>query len=113
MSEIEFKDIQGIIISGYKKKPASCFLLIQITNKIEARHWLNQLIPEITNGEKKSRQHAIQIAFTYKGLSTLGLSKESLETFAREFKEGMVAEHRSRILGDLGNSDPKRWQWGN
>ena len=29
-----------------------------------------------------------------------------------EFAEGMVTPHRSRMLGDIGRSDPAQWVWG-
>ena len=42
----------------------------------------------------------------------LGLPEDGLGTFPRQFQEGMTAPDRARILGDLGDEDPSRWQFG-
>ena len=113
MSKIEFKDIQGLIVRGYNKLPASCFLLLKISDVISAKQWLTDISTQITDGESRPHDHALHIAFTYEGLSAIGLKKEILDTFALEFREGMVTDHRKRILGDVGDSDPNLWEWGN
>jgi Dyp-type peroxidase family len=110
--KIEFSDIQGLIVRGYNELPASCFLLLKITDAVKAREWLNVLSKEITGGTTKPSERAVHLAFTYPGLARLGMDEPALKTFAREFREGMDTEHRKRALGDLGASDPVNWQWG-
>ncbi|GAL84833.1 hypothetical protein MYP_2061 [Sporocytophaga myxococcoides] len=109
---IEFNDIQGLIVRGYSELPASCFLLLNITDVAKARQWLGVISEEITDGISKPTQRAVQVAFTYTGIKKLGMDEASLRSFAREFKEGMTADHRKRVLGDLGESDTIKWQWG-
>jgi len=111
-SNIEFKDIQGLIVRGYSELPASCFLLLNITDPVKARQWLRIISEEITDGISKPSQRAMQVAFTYDGIKKLGMDEASLNSFAREFKEGMTTDHRKRALGDLGDSDITKWEWG-
>nr|WP_163384020.1 Dyp-type peroxidase [Cyclobacterium jeungdonense] len=54
----------------------------------------------------------LNIAFTYDGLKKLGLKPATLGTFSREFRQGMVSPHRTRLLGDFENSAPEKWKWG-
>lgn len=112
ISNIEFKDIQGLIVRGYNELPASCFLLLNITDSSKAKQWLRIISEEITDGNSRPAQRAMHVAFTYAGIKKLGMDDASLNSFAREFKEGMTADHRKRALGDLGESDTAKWQWG-
>jgi Dyp-type peroxidase family len=52
------------------------------------------------------------VAFTATGLTALGLASDALAGFSFEFRDGMVSEHRTRILGDVEDSSPEKWQWG-
>src|SRR5262249_50533317 len=61
--------------------------------------------------ERKLPDHALQVAFTCKGLAELGLSERILGEFSAEFVDGMVERSRSRRLGDAGYSDRKGWRW--
>lgn len=113
MSTLQVEDIQGIILHGYGRLRSACFLLLCITNPAAARAWLKTL--DVRNAQLKPDQtdRCINIAFTRAGLAKLGLAEESMKQFAGEFSEGMAAtEHRQRILGDIDDSSPDRWQWG-
>lgn len=117
MNEPDLKDIQGIIIHGYGKLGAACFVLLQITDAKAAKSWLGKLAEQLTaaqtNPSKSGQQTCLNIAFTYEGLKALGLDESTLTQFSNEFQEGMtLTEHRKRLLGDFGESDPERWQWG-
>ena len=64
-------------------------------------------------GEAKTRPpRTLNVAFTYAGLGALGLAPAALRTFPDEFRLGMAAETRSRILGDTGASAPAQWELG-
>lgn len=124
MKTIDTTDMQGLIVRGYKELKAAYFMLLHITDKKEVKSYLNYLLDknEITPGDRQqinlpqkegdNIRHAVQIAFTSKGLKVLGLADDILSTFSREFIEGMDETFRSQILGDLGDSSPKNWQWG-
>ena len=112
MEEFEIKDIQGIIVRGYGYMPAACFVLLGIQDARLGRTWLGVVPDEISDGDSKPPKVAFNIAFTHAGLERLGLGSETLMGFSREFQEGMVTNHRSRILGDHGRSAPQSWDWG-
>jgi deferrochelatase/peroxidase EfeB len=50
----------------------------------------------------------LNLAFTSRGLTALGLSACRLGTFSQEFQKGM-AEH-AKLLGDVGTNCPTRWE---
>ena len=111
MVELENRDIQGIIVSGYGHLPFSRYLFLQIYAPAKAQECLKQIVPHTTNSNwsNEKPQLAINIAFTYKGFEKLGLTEESLKTFSTEFVEGMTEPNRSRILGDIGANAPIYW----
>ena len=45
------------------------------------------------------------------GLRRLGLPDQVMAGFAAEFIQGMANSNRSRFLGDVGESDPRCWEW--
>jgi Dyp-type peroxidase family len=47
------------------------------------------------------------LAFTAEGLKRIGLKRETLDDFPKEFREGMAA--RSGLVGDLRENHPRRW----
>ncbi len=107
---IELDDIQGIVLSGYGKLTAAAFLLLQVTEAARARKWLQGL--SLRSAADSKFTTAQNVAFTCTGLAKLGLDGDTLETFPSEFREGMVTEFRRRVLGDFGESDPEKWDWG-
>jgi Dyp-type peroxidase family len=107
MDHLEFKDIQGIVIRGYKELSFARFVLIGISEPDQARSWLGGL--SVTPASDPKSRGAIHIAFTAQGLTALGLSAGELAEFALEFREGMSSgEHRPHMLGD----EPEKWDWG-
>ena len=111
---VELNDVQGIIIKGYGNMPHSVYLMLHFKDTVKVKDWLSGLVGEITaaSTSTKSIDHAVNIAFTSAGISQLGLDEETMNSFSREFVEGMVTEHRQRMLGDFGESDPSKWDWG-
>jgi Dyp-type peroxidase family len=47
------------------------------------------------------------VAFTFAGLTKLGVDPETLATFPQPFRDGMAA--RAAILGDKGDAAPEKW----
>lgn len=111
---VELHDVQGIIIKGYDKLKAATFLLLEITDSTKTKQWLASQLPMVTHADisTKTITTAVQLAFTYSGVAALNVPAEALKTFPPEFIEGMVTEHRSRMLGDLEDSAPDKWKWG-
>ncbi len=120
--QLEFRDIQGLILSGYGEKPAARYVVFEIVDAERVRAWVARTIGAFQFGTfRQSKPHAppflddlcINIAFTYEGLSMFGLGASTLNGFALPFQEGMNEPSRARRLGDDGPSDPESWAWGN
>lgn len=117
MTKLELEDIQGYIIRGYAHMMYSRFVYLQITDATAAKRWISKSWENMTTAvhihdkTKISSTH-LNIAFTHHGLKKLGLYQENLDAFSREFRQGMVSPHRSRLLGDSGKSAPENWDWG-
>jgi Dyp-type peroxidase family len=109
---LELADIQGLFARGYGNLRAASFLLLGIEDATAARRWLGEVAAGVTSAEARPEAHAINLAVTSSGLAHLGLPDEALEMFSNEFVTGMTTPHRSRILGDLGDNAPERWEWG-
>ncbi len=115
-------DIQGFITSGYAHLPDSAFLFLRFEERAGARHWLRQVLSEVTfanswrttpNHRKTKPPDTVNVAFTAPGLRVLGLPETCAATFPKEFLDGSSADgQRSRDLGDTGASAPGNWQIG-
>ncbi len=112
MAELESRDIQGLVISGYGHLPCATYLLLRITDGAAARRWLARIVDEVTTADGKQERASVNVAFTREGLEHLGLDTAAIKTFSRAFFEGMATEHRSRILGDAKENEPANWNWG-
>jgi Dyp-type peroxidase family len=110
--KIDVADVQGLVLRGYGKLKECRYLFLQVQDGARARAWLRQLLPRISPGQPAAEGVAVQVAFTHPGLAALQLDAGALASFSREFIEGMVTEHRSRFLGDDGESSPASWRWG-
>jgi Dyp-type peroxidase family len=123
---LERHDIQGIIVYGYGNLPATCYLLLQITDAAGAQTWLGEMAGVVSNAVPVPNREdrppiSVNLAFTAAGLRALGLeslpdpsdpSRSVMNTFPDEFRDGMSRRDRARILGDNGQSDPRRWEFG-
>lgn len=112
MAELESRDIQGLVISGYGHLPCATYMLLRVTDHVAARRWLGQIVAEITTADGRQERASVNVAFTREGLEHLGLDADAIKTFSRAFFEGMATEHRSRILGDAKENEPANWNWG-
>jgi Dyp-type peroxidase family len=129
---LDLKDIQGIVLSGYGHLKASAYVFIQIANPRAAGQWLGRMFEGVSTSEpwpitlqngqayKTKPQTAFNIAFTYSGLEKLGIPADG---FSVEFREGIAGGphswdypegpvNRSRRLGDIGDNDPEKWEFG-
>jgi deferrochelatase/peroxidase EfeB len=114
---IEWKDLQGNILRGYRKNFLR-HLVLAIDKPAAARAWLADATsgdearaPQITTAEpwaKPGPPTCVNIGITYAGLARLGVTAESLASFPHEFVAGMPA--RAKMLGDTGPSDPTCWK---
>lgn len=113
LRDIEFSDMQALVRFGHGHLKDSRFLLLHIKDRTKAGAWLSQEPFSSAQPIQTLPETAMQIAFTYTGLSTLGLPNDVLNQFSEEFIVGMSGdESRTRRLGDVGQSAPDNWHWG-
>jgi Dyp-type peroxidase family len=110
--ELEKQDIQGLMVRGHGNLRSARFLLYKCTDPLASCDFFKEITPYITHAGEKPEDEAFHIAFTHEGLTFLNLPETVLESFSREFKEGMAASQRRRVLGDIGENDPENWNWG-
>jgi Dyp-type peroxidase family len=109
---LDLEDVQGLVLRGYVKLRAARYVLLRIGDAAAARGWLRALAGRVTTAHRSPDGTAVNVALTAAGLAALGLPGPALAGFSLEFAEGMASPHRSRILGDVGESAPERWAWG-
>jgi Dyp-type peroxidase family len=122
--QLDFEDIQAIIFTGHGRLRLARYVFMQVREREKVKRWLGRMADEVKTGTKLlgDKRHleeegpapgrAVHVAFTAQGLRALGLPEEALETFPREFVQGMAHPDRSRVLGDTGMSAPAHWQFG-
>jgi Dyp-type peroxidase family len=105
-------DIQGDVLRAYGNDyDRTTYVFVRVDNADRGRAWLRELLPEVTNDEDwtgpKPETH-LNLAFTHGGLAALGLDQPLLDSFSKEFQQGMSA--RAGALGDGGRDDPGNWE---
>jgi len=110
---IDFQDVQGLVRFAYAHHTEACYLLVRIRDAGAARAWC-ATAPVATAEMQADPPHtALQVAFTFPGLRSLGVPSDVLSGFSVEFQSGMAGEqNRSRRLGDVGPCAPENWDWG-
>ena len=109
---LELSDIQGDILRAYGNAyDCTAYEFVHIDGTAEvARGWLRGLIGDVTTAAPWTRGKpttTLNVAVTAAGLVALGVPQRVIDTFSPEFADGMAA--RSALLGDVGLSDPARW----
>jgi Dyp-type peroxidase family len=87
------------------------YLLLRIDDRAAGRELVRRLHPFVDSGRAAAdpaRDAWITVAFSYHGLAALGVPRDSLDSFAPEFQQGMAA--RATELGDVGDSSPEHWE---
>jgi deferrochelatase/peroxidase EfeB len=110
LTESDLASIQGNILTGYRQVSRGRFLLVRLPDDAELRSNALAHLAEIVTTEKTASKSEVahNVAFTFSGLSNLGLSPELLSRFPKEFQEGMAA--RAGVLGDIGAHHPDHWE---
>ena len=109
MTELDFPNIQGFVVRGYRL-PAAGYLFLRIEDAAAARAFLADFIPHVITAEHwdVKPESGINLAFSHEGLRALGVPDASLAGFSTEFREGMAS--RAELLGDVGESAPEQWE---
>ncbi len=118
MNAFDPEDIQGNILRGYKLD-AVRHIMLEVADRVRARQFLAAAadgaasgaltdVPTITRAVWKARPDVcFNIGITFAGLRALGTPANHLESFPREFSDGMAK--RAMKLGDVGESAPQNW----
>lgn len=109
---VETEDLQGLILRGYGNLKGCKYAFLRIQNPTRAHVWLTHIQAVVSPGTPAAQASAVHVAFTYDGLRRLGVPAATLAGFSQPFIDGLVAPHRSRLLGDTGSSAPEHWVWG-
>jgi Dyp-type peroxidase family len=95
---------QGIVVSGFGSLPVGRALFLEFSwpgVHVTKGAWITalQAIAPITDADGEDVRCA-SIGFTWEGLRKMGLNDNTLASFDRPFKEGMLQVDRLRRLGD-------------
>ncbi|HEX6845743.1 MAG TPA: Dyp-type peroxidase [Chitinophagaceae bacterium] len=113
MAQLELSEIQSLLFNDYKEMGSSKYYLLQVNDQAAAKKFLASIAENITPANSTINETCLNIGLTSQGLIALGYNhEENIHSFSREFREGIVTEHRQRLLGDFDSSDPSKWQWG-
>jgi Dyp-type peroxidase family len=116
---IDYSDVQGTILSGYRVDMARHFIL-GITNAAVASSVIGALVdgsgglPRITTAArwKVKPECFVNVAFTSAGLAALGVTQQQLATFDAAFQRGATNPSDAAAVGDVGESAPANWIGG-
>jgi Dyp-type peroxidase family len=109
----EMADIQGLVLRAYRHARSSLYFLLEVVDPSAAKRWLADVEVEHAGERDKVEVRAtawrLNVALTYEGLTALRLHPHILETFPRDFREGM---HRGRRPDALGDPPAADWEYG-
>ena len=116
---IDFADVQGTVLRGYRVDLARHFVL-SVTGVARARAFIGQLVdgtggvPRITTAARWTRKPEcfVNVGFTCAGLAALGVTPAELATFDRAFQRGATDPDSAMAVGDVGESAPANWIGG-
>lgn len=116
--EVEVDDVQTLALHGLTEQPEAYFLLVQTLRQPQAGTWLEQLARQVTRGSAPppGATTAVNLALSHAGLQAIGLPAPVRKQFGVAFQEGMSggsSGYRPSELGDVADSAPHRWSWGN
>jgi len=117
---IEYEDVQGTILRGYRADVAR-HLVLRVVDPAGARRFLGGLVagdgsplPQITTAARWSVKPwcFVNLGITAAGLQALGLPAPVLATFPAAFCRGASDPVTSDLVGDVGASAPSNWTNG-
>ena len=119
MAELDWGDVQGTILRGYRVDLAR-HLVLRVDDAARARALLGSLVeggsglPQITTAARWQEKPSsfLNVGITYQGLVALGVPPDALASFPRAFQRGATDLRTATLVGDVGDSDPSRWVGG-
>ncbi|WP_432984237.1 Dyp-type peroxidase [Dactylosporangium sp. CA-233914] len=110
-TRLDLHDIQRGVLSPRPTPYAATYLLLRIDDQADGRQLMRRAAEVVTSAADAAHplgDTSVSVAVTYHGLRALGVPRQSLDTFAWEFRQGMAA--RAAALGDTGDSAPEHWE---
>jgi Dyp-type peroxidase family len=102
------KSVQANILTSYSHMTHGCMLLIGFDSEQAGREFVGRMANEVTpHAHVSAKEIKVNVALSYEGFRTLGLTQAELDGFPLEFREGMAA--RAGLLGDVGPEHPENW----
>lgn len=119
MTTLDYHDIQGTILRGYRVDHAR-HLVLRVDEAPAARRFLGSLVdgasglPQVTTAARWTVKPRcfLNLGITYAGLQALGVPEDSLTSFPRAFARGATDPATAKLVGDVGASDPSQWVGG-
>lgn len=108
---LELDDIQSGVLRPRPTPYAATYLLLSIDDAKAGRALMDRLASVVSSAATTTsplRDTWVSVSLTYDGLEALGVPRESRDSFAWEFRQGMVA--RAHVLGDVDESSPEHWE---
>jgi Dyp-type peroxidase family len=108
---LEEQDIQAVVLRPRPAPYCGRYIVLRVDDARQGREMLRRLTPHIATSDhwwEPKLSAWIGIVFTYSGLKAMGLSREILDSFPEEFREGMSA--RADVLGDYAFNAPENWE---
>src|SRR5918994_1115616 len=108
---LDLDDIQAGALHERPSPYVGTYVLLRVNDPQDGRDLVRRLIPLLSPARSvldRTPSAWMTVAFTYQGLTALGVPPESLDSFAPEFRQGMAA--RAVELGDVGDSGPDHWE---
>ena len=112
VTPVDYSDVQGLAAYGYRDLVEARFLLVRVRSGVAAAEWLRSAPVSNAEYRKPAPDTALNVAFTPVGLSAMGFPEALTASFSTEFLQGMAEPSRARRLGDAGQNDPSKWDWG-
>jgi Dyp-type peroxidase family len=112
---MDLGDIQGDILRAYGNDyDCTTYAFVRIECPPEqARAWFSGVVDHVTTAEPWTAGKpltTLNVAVSAAGLRALGVSPAVVDSFSKEFRNGMAS--RNALLGDIGPSDPGTWEEG-
>src|SRR5262245_32406624 len=98
---LEVNDIQATVLRPTPSPYKGEYVVLRIDDASQGREMLRRILPHVapaTDWWAPSLPGWLGIAFSYQGLKALGVPQATLDSFPKEFREGMAA--RAAILND-------------
>jgi Dyp-type peroxidase family len=107
---LELDDIQAGVLRPRPTPYAATYILLRIDDRTAGREMIGRLAKVTSSAAdaKGAAGSSVSVAISYSGMKALGVPQASLDSFAWEFQQGMVA--RASALHDVGESGPEHWE---